>query len=145
VRAETATRGAPSRATLARGLLALLAVLLIAWFAVLARNHSIGSSASGRVVADPEMSAAEWSDTMDEFERARLLDPSTDWRLIEAQFQLLRDKRAALTVAQEVLRDEPDNLGAWWVVLRAAPGLDDARYREAQAAVRRLNPTPAGR
>ena len=145
MRAQTATRGAPSRATLARGLLALLAVLLIAWFAVLARNHSIGSSASGRVVADPEMSAAEWSDTMDDFERARLLDPSTDWRLIEAQYQLLRDKRSALSVADDVLLDEPDNLGAWWVVLRAAPGLDDARHRQAQAAVRRLNPTPSGR
>lgn len=145
MRAQTATRGAPSRATLARGLLALLAVVLIAWFAVLARNHAIGSSASSRVVADPEMSAAEWDATMDDFERARLLDPSTDWRLVEAQYQLLRDKRAALGVAEDVLRDEPDNLGAWWVVLRAAPGLDDARYREAQAAVRRLNPTPAAR
>jgi hypothetical protein len=143
VRAETGPRDAPSRSALARGLLALLAVILIAWFAVLARNHAIGSSAASRIAADLDMSAAKWHETMDEFERARLLNPSTDWRVVEAQYQLLRDKGAALRVAESVLREEPDNLGAWWVVLRAAPGLDDARHREAQAAVRRLNPTPA--
>jgi hypothetical protein len=137
--------GRPSRTVIARALLAVVAVLLIAWFSVLARNYSLGTDAADRVVSDPEMSAAEWADVMYDFDRARLLDPSTDWSLVAAQYQLLRDDRAALMLAEDVLRREPDNLSAWWVVVRAARDIDPARWREANAAIARLNPTPAAR
>ena len=136
---------APSRATLARGLLALLAIVLIAWFAVLARNHEIATSASSRVVSEPGMGAADWERAMDDLERADLLDPSSQWSLVRAQYLLLRDRRAALKVADDVLRSEPDNLAAWWVVLRAARELDRQRWREAGAQIERLNPTPSAR
>jgi tetratricopeptide (TPR) repeat protein len=126
-------------------LITLVAIVLIGWFVALARNHAIGSGASDRIVADPAMSAADWRHAMHDFERAHLLDPSTDWSLIQAQYELLRDKGAALKRAENALREEPDNLSAWWVVLRAARDSDPARYREAVAAIHRLNPTPAGR
>jgi hypothetical protein len=135
---------ASSRTAVARGLIALLAILLIAWFGVLARNHAIATDASTRIVSDPGMSAAEWRVAMDDFRRAHLLDPSSDWSLIQAQYELLRDKAAALRRAEGVLRSEPDNLSAWWVVLRAARGVDAGRYREAVGAIHRLNPEPAG-
>jgi hypothetical protein len=135
----------PPRTVVARALLAVVAVLLIGWFSVLARNYSLGTDASDRVVSDPGMSAAEWAEVMDDFERARLLDPSSDWSLVAAQYQLLRDDRAALELAEDVLRTEPDNLSAWWVVIRAARDIDPARWREARAAVDRLNPDPAAR
>jgi hypothetical protein len=134
-----------SRVLLARVLIALVAILLIAWFVALARNHAIATSASDRIVSDPAMDAADWRNAMHDFERAHLFDPSSDWSLIQAQYELLRDKRAALQRAENVLREEPDNLSAWWVVLRAARDVDPARYREAVAAIHRLNPTPAGR
>ena len=140
---ETAV--ASRRATVARGLVALLAVALIAWFGLLARNHAIGTSASSRVVSDPGMGAADWERTMDDLDRADLLDPSSQWRLVRAQYLLLRDRRAAMAVADDVLRSEPDNLGAWWVVLRAARGIDRARWREAASEIRRLNPAPVAR
>jgi hypothetical protein len=44
-----------------------------------------------------------------------------------------------------VLRSEPDNLAAWWVVLRAARELDSPRWRGAAAQIERLNPTPVAR
>jgi hypothetical protein len=140
---ETAV--ASRRVTVARGLLALLAVVLIAWFGLLARNHAIGTSASSRVVSDPGMGAAAWERTMDDLERAELLDPSSQWSLVRAQYLLLRDRRAAMAVADDVLRSEPDNLAAWWVVLRAARGIDRGRWREAAVEIRRLNPTPVAR
>jgi hypothetical protein len=134
----------PSRTVVARALIAVLAILLIAWFAALARDHAIATGASARIVSDPGMSAAEWRTAMDDFKRSHLLDPSSDWSLIQAQYELLRDRQAALVRAERVLRDEPDNLSGWWVVLRATRGVDTRRYREAAAAVRRLNPLPAG-
>jgi hypothetical protein len=129
-----------SRVLLGRGLLALAATVLVAWFCVLARDHAIGTQASDRVLSDPGMSAAEWRAVTDDFRRVHLLDPSPDWSLIQAQYELLRDKRAALRRAEGVLRHEPDNLSAWWVVLRAAKGEDPERYRAAAAAIQRLDP-----
>jgi hypothetical protein len=142
VDARTALGTARSRALLARVLIALIAVALIAWFGLLARNHSIGAAASHRVVTQPEMNAADWERAMDDLQRAELLDPSTEWSLTRAQYLLLRDRRAALDVANSVLRREPDNLAAWWVVLRAAREIDPPRWREAVAAIERLNPRP---
>ena len=134
-----------SRVIIARVLVALVAIVLIAWFVALARNHAIGSGASDRIVSDPGMDAAHWQAAMHDFERAHLLDPSSDWSLIQAQYELLRDPGSALRRADAVLREEPDNLSAWWVVLRATKDTDPARYREAVGAIHRLNPTPAGR
>jgi hypothetical protein len=111
--------------------IALVAVTMVAWFGVSARNHAIGN--------------AEWKRAMRDFERAGVLDPSTDWRLIEGQFQLLRDKRAALRTANWVIEREPDNLNAWWLAMRAALGIDPARRHEAVAQIERLNPAPAPR
>jgi hypothetical protein len=135
---------APSRTVVARALIALVAILLIAWFVALVRDHAIGTDASTRIVSNSGMSAAEWRDAMHDFERAHLLDPSSDWSLIQAQYELLRDKDAALRRAEGVLRREPENLSAWWVVLRATQGVDEQRNREAAAAIHRLNPLPAG-
>ncbi len=130
------------RSVLPRAILALIAVVLIAWFSVLARNHVVGWNASLRIVAEPKMDAAEWKRAMDDFRSAESLDPSTDWSIIRAQYWLLRDKRMALRVADSVLRREPDNLAAWSAVLRASDGVDPARHREATMQIRRLNPPP---
>jgi hypothetical protein len=126
--------------TPARALLARAALVLIGWFAVLARNQAIGNAASQRVVGDPGMSAPEWNRAMDDLGRADLLEPGTDWKLIQAQYLLLRSPRAALRVADDVVAKEPDNLDAWWVILRAARTIDPERRQEATAQVGRLNP-----
>ncbi len=134
--------GAISRAVIARGMLAALAVVLIAWFGLLARDHELGTAASQRIVDEPDMGAAQWHDAMRDLKRAELLDPSTDWSLIRAQYLLLRDRPAALAVAEDVLRREPDNLGAWWVVLRATRTSDPARQPRGRAADPPAQPDP---
>lgn len=125
---------------LTRALLALVAILLIAWFVVLFRNERIGSDAADRVFRDPGMSDSEWAHTLDQFRRAELLDPSTGWTVQRAGALLLRDRRAAIRVADSVLHDEPDNFEAWLVVYRATRGRDARRASQAIAEVRRLDP-----
>jgi len=142
VAARLAARVTPGRSVLARTVLALIAIVLIAWFSVLAYNHAVGWNASLRIVAEPGMGAAEWQRSMDDFRRAEWLDPSTDWSIIRAQYWLLRDKRMALRAADSVLRREPDNLAAWSAVLRASDGIEPARHREALMQIQRLNPPP---
>jgi hypothetical protein len=141
VGASTATSSGASRSLVPRTLLALVAVVLVAAFGLLARNEAVGTAASQRVVGNPGMGAAEWQRTMEDLRDAELLDPSTEWTLKRAQFLLLHDhQREAIAVADSVLEREPDNLDAWWVIVRAARDVDRARWREAVAEVRRLNP-----
>jgi hypothetical protein len=134
----------PARIRLARATLAIVAILLTVWFAVLARNEAVGTEASQRVIREPHLSTAEWQRLVDRIGSADLLDPSTDWSLVQAQYLLLRDPRAALRVADSVLEKEPDNLNAWWVILRGARGIAPERRREAIAQLRRLNPPRTG-
>jgi hypothetical protein len=125
-----------------RVLVALVAVALVAWFALIARNQEIGTAASERISDAPSMGATEWERTMEDFRRAQLLDPSTDWSLVRAQYLLLRDDRRALAVAESVLEREPDNLAAWFTVLRASDE-SDPRHAEAAREIRRLDPRSA--
>jgi hypothetical protein len=138
------TRKARGRVELARVLLALLSIALIAWFGLVTRNQAIGTAASQRVVENPRMSPAEWDRAMDDLSRADLLDPGTKWTLVRAQYLLLRDEQAAVRAAEAVAAEEPDNLDAWWVILRGTRSDDPERRREAAAQVRRLNPPLRG-
>jgi hypothetical protein len=123
--------------------LAVAAVLLIAWFAVLLRNERTGSYAQLRLHSDPEMSDRDWAHFIDRLRQAELLNPGSKWRVKRAAFLLLRDRRDALRVADSVLRREPDNLGAWKVVRNAARGVDARRSAQADAAIERLSPITA--
>jgi hypothetical protein len=141
----TTTSGRRDPAVAARVLLAAVAVLLVAWFVLMARNWHVGEAASRQILQDPGMSAAEWAHTMREFDSAETLDPSTDWSLHKANYMLLRDKPEAARVALDVTRREPDNLRAWVTVRTAAEGRDPRLARAAAAEIERLNPAPPGR
>lgn len=145
VAALSGTPAAPSGARPARVVLAVLAVVLIGWFGLLARNHAIGTAASQRIADDPGMGAADWERAIDDFRRAELLDPSTQWSLVRAQYLLLRDEHRALRVAESILRREPDNLAAWFTVLRASEGSDERRHARAAREIERLNPLTVAR
>jgi hypothetical protein len=134
-----------AQARLPRAALALIAILLIAWFGVLVRNQVVGHAAIGRIVDAGSMSESEWRSAMDDLRSAELLDPSTTWRVGRANYLVLRNPREALSVANSVVRREPDNLGAWAVVLKASEGLDAARHARAEREMKRLNPPPADR
>jgi hypothetical protein len=132
------------RSVVARTALASIAVLLIAWFAVLLRGERIASEAQSRIFDDPEMSDADWQRSMDRLREAELLNPGTEWTVTRANLLLLRDKPEALRVAESVLRRERDNLAAWVVVDRATRGRDPRRASLARREIERLNKLPRG-
>jgi hypothetical protein len=131
--------------SLPRIALALFAVLVVAWSAVLWRNETVGYDAADRIFGNPTMTAAEWARSLDQLRDAELLDPSTKWRVSRATALLLRDRPAAARLAESVVEREPDNLEAWLVVLRATRGRDPERAAEALAQAKRLNPLPYAR
>jgi hypothetical protein len=128
---------------LPRILIALVAALALVWFVVLVRDQHLGSAASHRILNQPRMSQAAWDDTRRQLREAELLDPSTDWRMLGANYLLQRDRRAALADAEYVIRREPDNLEAWFAVLKATEGHQPRLAAKARAEIRRLNPAPA--
>ena len=125
--------------------MALLALVITAWFCVLVRDHLIGLAAAERIFANAEMSDAEWDRALDQLRRAELFDIGTEWTVIRAGYLLGHDKREALRVANSVVLREPDNLRAWNVVLVAARGQDTRRAARARVEIQRLNPRPDSR
>jgi hypothetical protein len=115
----------------ARFVLAALALLVIAWTAVLLRDLEVGRDAldardAGRL------------------ESARFLDPSVYWDQIRAGILLLNgDPAAAAAQAEEVIRTEPDNFAAWSLLRLATRRSDPRRSAQATLALRRLNPLTA--
>jgi hypothetical protein len=129
---------------LSRIAIALLAVAVVAWSAVLLRDENLARDAEARLRANPDMPAPQFADSLQKLRDAELLNPGTQWILVRANVLLLRDKPAALRVADSVLRGEPDNLGAWVVVAKATEGRDPERFAQANAEIRRLNPPLSG-
>jgi hypothetical protein len=125
----------------ARVLLALLAVLVLAWVGVLARNHELGREAALRAFLGPEPNPGERERDLKTLEDAELLDPNAYWRVARANYLLLDgDAREAARTAEALVRDEPENLFAWSALMRATARTEPRRSAEAAAAIRRLDP-----
>ncbi len=86
------------------------------------------------------MSEADWRRSIEQMRKADFLNPGSQWDVTRAASLLLRNPRAALSVAARVVARESDNLRAWNVVLRASRLLGDPRAARAQREVQRLNP-----
>lgn len=116
---------------IARVAVALLAVVVVAWLAVLYRDQRL---------ADQGVKAASPAQADRDLRRARLLNPDTGpdiWR----SFRLAGagDRTEAVAVLDGVLRREPDNLYAWTALLTLSRGRDPANTRRAVAALRRID------
>jgi hypothetical protein len=121
--------------------IAVVSLLLVGWFGVLARDDKIAQDAAQRIHAHPEQSDTDWERSIDQLRDAEFLNPGSEWRIIRANYMLLRDKRGALRVADSVLRHQRDSLDAWVIVVKATG--DPERRAEARREIRRLNPDPA--
>ena len=115
----------------ARVLVATVAVLVIAWTAVLLRDLEVGRDA-----VDARDAGG--------LESARFLDPSVYWDQIRAGVLLINgDPDAAAAQAEAVIRSEPDNIAAWSLLRVATRDTDPRRSAQATRALRRLNPLTA--
>jgi hypothetical protein len=131
--------------SLSRVAVAVVALLLIGWFAVLARDSAIGTDATNRLHHHPDMSAARWDDSLDQLRRATFLNPGDDWTVRRAAYLILRDRDEALRVAEDVVRRQPDFLESWVVIYNATREDDPVRAAQAARQIRRLAPATADR
>ena len=121
-----------AHAVLVRVSMALVAVLVLAWLAVLLRDYEVGRD--GLVERDPE-----------QVESARLLDPNRSWELSLAGVYLLGgDSRRAAAEAERLVAAEPENAAAWSLLRAATRETEPARSAQAAAELRNLNPLGQG-
>jgi hypothetical protein len=125
---------------LARLLIGLLSVLVLAWVGVLLRDHRVSEAASP-LLYQSRLSGAEFDRNLAKLEDAELLNPDSSLELARATYLLLRDRRAqAAEAAERLLEREPENVTAWGLLLDASRGSDPERAAQARAEIRRLNP-----
>jgi hypothetical protein len=133
-------------ALLPRIAIAVVALLVIAWSAVLWRDDRIGSEASNRLLMSEHLTDAEWAREVERLRDAELLDPSTKWPLARAQAYLLRGRpRDAARLTESVLEREPENVEAWIVLREATREIDPRRAAQVGEEILRLSPPPAER
>jgi len=121
---------------------ALLAVLVLGWLAVMERDRRLAER--GAQALRPGSSAAALAQAEADLRGARLLNPDTRPDIDLALLQRARgDVRGASARIAAVVRREPDNLVAWAVVAVLARGNDPEAFARAQAARRRLDPLNA--
>lgn len=122
-------------AAVPRVVLALLAIVVIAWLGVLLRDQRLLKS--GVEVTDVGRADRD-------LRRARLLNPDTAPDVSRAlRWGIAGDRRKAIKIVDEVVRREPDNFYAWAGLRTLARGRDPAANRRAAAALRRLDPLGA--
>ena len=134
------------RSVLPRAAIALVALAVVAWSAVLWRDERIGEDASNRIIMNQGLGEAEWARELERLRDAELLDPSTKWPVAQAGALLQRGRQAeAARVIEDVVEREPDNVEAWIVLREATEGRDPPRAAQARMEIRRLSPPiPAG-
>ena len=126
----------------ARVAVAVVAVLLIAWLAVMERDErlfqdAVQTSAHARDAADA--ARAERG-----FRKARLLNPDLEPDTGRAVLYIGTSRpRKAIALIEDLVRREPDNLTAWALLFKVSRGVDPANERRALAQRRRLDPLNA--
>lgn len=127
-------------------MLAVLAVGLVIWSAVLWRDERVGSAAVDRILRNPDLGDAAWADEMASLRDAEQLNPGTSWDIARAGALLQRGMPGeAERVIEDVVAREPENVEAWVVLHDVVRGRDSARAAEARATILRLNPRPEAR
>ena len=127
----------------ARLLIGVFAVLVLAWVGVLLRDHSVSEAASP-LLFETKLSEPEFDRNLAKLEDAELLNPDSSLQLARATYLLVRERRdEAADAAEELVATEPDNLAAWGVLFDATRGLDPERAARAEPSIRRLNPLAA--
>lgn len=124
----------------ARVLLAAIAVLAIAWTAVLLRDYELGHAAASHLTR-PASDPAQRERALDRLRKARLLNPDSTWEVGRAGYYLfIGRQREAARLSEQIVRGEPANITAWNFLRLATARSDPRRSAQAAAAIRRLDP-----
>jgi hypothetical protein len=124
---------------LVRAAVALLAVLVIAWSAVLLRDTRLQEHATD--LAQTSRQAAALEQAVRDYEAACFLNPDTGPDVGRAlALQRQRRAREAVAVAEDIVRREPENLNAWRLLSVLTIERDPARSRQAVERARALDP-----
>jgi hypothetical protein len=124
-----------------RVLLAVVAVLALAWTGVLLRDEHTGQAASDRLLYGSHLGDRAFDAQLGRLGDAGWLNPDPKWQQQRSGFLLLRGRpEAARRAALDLLRDEPRNLTAWTALLQATNRLDPAGVPAVETQVRRFDP-----
>lgn len=133
----------------ARVVVALAAVLVIAWLGVMERDARLqerGVQTASGVIAFGRLTPAGFRGAESDFRDARFLSPDTAPDVNRAVMYHVHGRSAqAAELLVDVVRREPENLTAWGVLLDVTRERDPAMARRAVAARRRLDPLSARR
>ena len=125
---------------IARAGVAVIAVLALAWLAVMERDVRLEARGAAALRSKGEPAVLARAET--DLRRANLLNPGTEPDLNRALVRRARGRRAqSVALLEDVLRREPANVVAWRVLGVFSP---DAAGRS-RAAQRRLDPLNARR
>jgi predicted Zn-dependent protease len=131
-----------SSPVLTRVLVALVAVVAIAWLGVNLRDYD-SFERGERLAFAPNAGQAQVEEAARLLEDSRFLNPDTRPLLAKGALLVARgDGRAreGIALIEEAVRREPDNVFAWGVLASATRRLDPERSRQARARVDELSP-----
>jgi hypothetical protein len=125
-----------------RVVVAVVAVCVLAWLGVMERDARL--VARGIHAAQPPRAPGDLARAEAALRGATLLNPDSGPDVSRA-FVLQAGGRgdAAVALLEDVVRREPENLGAWRVLLTITRDADPVIGRRALAAVRKLDPVNA--
>jgi hypothetical protein len=129
---------------IASSLIACVALVVCAWFALGARQSHDLNKATAIITQSSSLTKAESGLVASLLSSAGTLNPDTEVSLASAELaQLNGHPVRAERIAEQVVRDEPQNVVAWDVLATAA-GHDQRTLFHALAEVNKLDP-PAPR
>lgn len=127
---------------LARGLIAALALAVLAWLGIGLRGLGLSERAD-RLSTAPGRAPAQVDEAARLLEDARFLNPDLGPLLAKGVLLVAHGGRRApegVALMEEAVRREPDNVLAWGLLASATRRLDPERSRVARARAHELSP-----
>jgi hypothetical protein len=124
--------------------MALAAVGAVIWLALSYRSERLETQAARASLEGTAISSAEAKQALRWAREARTAQPDADPKILEWLLLDLRGRdREALPLLEEVVRAEPANARAWFLLAEHAR--DPALVRRARRTFRQLRPSPRRR
>jgi len=120
----------------------VLAVVVLAWLAVGLRNARLEADGADAIGRSPSTaSPARLADAFDAYGRARKLNADSVPEVRQAGLANFDGRpRDALRLLRDVVRREPENFDAWFLMASVAARVDPSLAAQARERARALNP-----